>query len=192
MVLVAVVFVVKRPRAAAPLPVIAEVGSFQLTNQFGIRVRAEDLAGYVWVADVIFTRCPGQCHQLSQMLREVQKRVPAGAPVRFVSLTANPEHDTPELLAKYASRYGADGATWNFLTGPKVDVYRFAIEGLKFSVVENPSARPGNLEDQFIHSASFAVVDRRGRLRSMVQMEDPDAMARLMREIELLSREDWK
>jgi len=192
MALVAVVFWTHRKPQANPLPRISQVAGFQLTNQFGVRVSNEDLDGYVWVVDVIFTRCPGQCHQLSQQMRRLQQQVQPGAPVRFLSLTADPEFDTPDVLRRYADRYGAEGASWMFLTGAKAEIYRLAMEGLKFSVVETDPKRAVTLEDLFIHSASFALVDRQGRLRSMVQSEDPDSTKRILRQIQSLAGEEWK
>jgi len=176
----------------ASLPVISNVAAFQLTNQFGSRVTREDLAGYVWVVDVIFTRCPGQCHRLSQQMRQMQKLIPAGAPVRFVSLTADPEFDSEAILRRYGDRYSADGASWMFLTGTRTEIYRLAMESLKFSVVETDPKRAVSLEDLFIHSASFALVDRQGRLRSMVQSEDSDSTKRLLEQIKVLCGEKWK
>jgi protein SCO1/2 len=191
MLLVAVVFVRRQP-GAAPLPEISKLGPFALTNQFGLRVDRGDLEGWVVVADVIFTRCPGQCHQLSQAMARMQSGVAKGMPVRLVSLTADPAFDTPAVLSKYAQRYGVEGERWHFLTGPKAEVYRLAVEGMKFSVVEDESAKGGNLEEQFIHSSSFAIMDRRGVLRAMVQLEDPRCVDRVLELVSRLSKENWK
>ena len=187
--IVGLVFLRDRDRAHIELPVISTVLPFALTNQFGIRTEKSHLDDFVWVVDVVFTRCPGQCHQLSQMLRRVQQRLPAGAQVRLLSLTADPEYDQPAVLSRYGKRYGFDTNNWLFLTGPKADVYGLASGGLKFSVVEKEGAKPVNLEDQFIHSASFAIVDRRGRLRAMVQAENKDAVDTILRDVASLLRE---
>jgi protein SCO1/2 len=191
MLTVAVVFLRRAPRLA-PLPEISRIGSFSLTNQFGIRVGREDLEGWVVVADVIFSRCPGQCHQLSLAMARMQSALPMGSRIRLVSLTADPAFDTPNVLERYGRRYGVQGERWHFLTGPKLDVYRLATDGMKFSVVENESAKGGNLEDQFIHSSSFAIIDRRGILRAMVQLEDPRCVERVVELATRLAREDWK
>lgn len=191
MMLVAVVFVRRHPLPPA-LPEISRVGPFALTNQFGLRVSRDDIEGWVVIADVIFSRCPGQCHQLSQAMAKMQSMVPMGSRIRFLSLSADPTFDTPDILAKYGRRYGAEGERWHFLTGPKREVYTLATEGMKFSVVENESAKPGNLEEQFIHASSFAIMDRRGMLRAMVQLEDPRCVERVVELATRLSREDWK
>lgn len=192
MLLVAFVFLRGAKRLDEVIPVLAPAGTFNLTNQFGLLVQGKDLEGYVTVVDVIFSRCPGQCHRLSQQMRRLQKSMRSGAPVRYVSLTADPEYDTPEVLRRYGERYGAEMATWLFLTGSKAEVYRWAQSDLKFSVVENDPSKVKGLEDMFIHSASFAVLDRRGRLRAMIQAEDIDSPERLLRCVASLSREDLK
>jgi protein SCO1/2 len=187
MVVVLIAFSRSQTDQVPRLPVISEVSDFTLTNQFGLRVGKEDLSGYVLVVNVIFTRCPGQCHRLSQQMVELQRRIPPGSPVRLVSLTADPAHDSPEVLKKYGDRYGAEGSRWLFLTGEKAALYQLAMDGMKFSVVENDPKRATTLEDLFIHSASFALVDRSGRLRAMVQAEEANALDEVVRLSRLLS-----
>jgi len=162
------------------------VGDFRLTNQFDLPVTRESLDGFVWVADVIFSRCPGQCHQLSQQLREVQRQLPAGSPVRLVSLTADPEYDTPSVLARYGRRYGYDTNNWLMLSGSKSELYRLATNGLLFSVLEQPEGRRASLDDLFIHSTAFAIVDRRGHLRGVVQGEVTNAVHQILRRVDQL------
>lgn len=185
----------RRSRAGTPSSVVdglimdRPVGTFRLTNQFAAPVTEENLKGYVWVTDVIFTRCPGQCHQLSRQLREVQKRLPAGSPVRLVSLTADPEHDTPAVLQEYALRYRYETNNWMLLTGSKASVYELAIKGLLFSVVEQPEGKRQSLNDLFIHSTAFALVDRQGHLRGVVQGEMTNAVDEILRRVDRLVRE---
>jgi protein SCO1 len=192
MVVVLIAFSRRQSDPFPRLPVISDISDFSLTNQFGLRVGKEDVSGYVLVVNVIFTRCPGQCHRLSQQMVELQRRIPPGSPVRLVSLTADPAYDSTEVLKKYGDRYGADGARWLFLTGDKAALYRLAMEGMKFSVVENDPKRATTLEDLFIHSASFALVDRSGRLRAMVQAEESNAIEEVIRLSRLLSDKDFQ
>ncbi len=174
--------------APAPLPVVREVVPFSLTNQVGKTITQDHLKGQVWVAVVIFSRCPTLCHVLSQQMARLQSKVPSSASVKFVSLTADPETDTPSVLEAYSKRYGADPERWWFLTGPKADVYHTAIAGLGFTVVENSVPSP-KLEDLFIHSNFFALVDKAGRLRAVVQGERSVAEAELLRKIDQLLKE---
>ncbi|MCW5556291.1 MAG: SCO family protein [Verrucomicrobiae bacterium] len=168
------------------LPVFGELGSFRLTNQLGAAVSPDSLRGAVTVVNVIFSRCPGQCHRLSQQMSRLQGATPEE--VRLVSLTADPEFDSPAVLAQYGARHGARPERWWFLTGTKAEVYRVAEQDLRFTVldtgVENPS-----LEDRFIHSGNFVLLDRQGRLRAVVQSEDGDAVEQLQRLVEQLRKE---
>ncbi len=156
------------------LPVLGEVGVFSLTNQLGKSVSRDSFKGHVWVANVIFSRCPTQCHRLSQQMSRLQNALSQSGRVRLVSLTADPVFDTTRVLESYAKRYGADPDLWWFLTGDKSELYRLAIKDLGFTVMENSSPEP-KLEDLFIHSAFFAIVDASGRLRAVVHGEKAGA-----------------
>lgn len=176
-------------REARFVPDIGGLPQFALTNQHAIRVSDQDLKGYVCIYNIIFTRCPGQCHRLSQAMSKLQGELPLQLPVRFVSITADPEYDTPEALEQYGQRYGAYPGRWLFLTGTKSDLYSFATNGLRFSVVETHPARARNLDELFIHSSAFVVVDGNSRLRAYVQAEDKDAIPRIVRMVKEICRE---
>ncbi len=101
--------------------------AFALTNQSGQIVRAQDLRGQVTVVTFLFTNCHDVCPLVTGQLVRVQARVQTeglAARVRFVSITIDPLTDTPGVLARYAAGFGADLATWHFLTGPPDEVGR--------------------------------------------------------------------
>lgn len=154
------------------LPVIAQVADFTLTNQLDRPVRLADLRGQVWVADIIFTRCPGPCATMTKRMSELQAALPTNAPVKLVSLTTDPAHDTPRALASYAERFGADASRWQFLTGPKADLVKLAVDSLKLTVLDTEEAKRTSPNDLFIHSTIFVVVDRQGRLRAVFESLD--------------------
>lgn len=159
---------------ARPLPVFGDVSNFTLTNQFGRAVSLQDLRGHVWVGDIIFTRCTGPCPAMTRRMKGVQDALGQGSQVKLVSLTADPEHDTPEVLKNYASQFGVDSSRWSLLTGPKKAIYDLAIQGLKLAVQETTDdGKPD--PDQFIHSTRFVVVDGRGQLRAVLSTEDHSA-----------------
>lgn len=152
--------------AAKPLPVLQPVTSFSLTNHTGGLTTLESLRDKVWLADIIFTRCPGQCVVMTREMAALQKMLPQRDDLAIVSLTADPAFDTPERLKRFGETHGADLARWHFLTGTKADLYTLALRGLLLSVDENPAAaETPNLEDMFLHSSRFVLVDRHGRLR---------------------------
>src|SRR5262249_56654554 len=98
-----------------PLPVYGQVPPFELTSETGQPFDSKSLAGKVWVADLIYTTCPGPCPRMSSLMREVQQASSALPDVRLISFTVDPEHDTPEVLARYAARYQAQPDRWRFL-----------------------------------------------------------------------------
>jgi protein SCO1/2 len=149
----------------APLPAYGQLPDFRLTNQLGQTVSLADLKGHVVVADIIFTRCPGPCLQMTKKMQALGAALPADNSIRFISLTADPDYDTPSILQRYAARFKADPQRWQFLTGPKKEVYSLARHGLKLAVEENSAASAD--EGQFIHSTRFIVLDRQGRLRGV-------------------------
>jgi protein SCO1 len=149
-----------------PLPVIQPVTAFSLTNHAGSLTTLASLRGKVWLADIIFTRCPGQCVVMTREMTALQKMLPPRDDFTIVSLTADPAFDTPERLKRYGETHRADLKRWQFLTGTKADLYTLALRGLLLSVDENPAgAETPNLEDMFLHSSRFVLVDRQGRLR---------------------------
>jgi len=119
-----------------PLPVYGTLPGFTLTNQNGQTVTLADFRGQIWIADAIFTRCPGQCLQMSAHMKEIQDALPSGQPVRLVSFTTDPAFDQPSVLKKYAGRFGARDNRWSFLTGDKSALHSVEVDGLKLSVLE--------------------------------------------------------
>ena len=170
-----------------PLDVLGEVPSFTLTNQFGQPLSLTNLLGQVWVADVIFTTCPVSCERMTQRLHALEKDVPARLPVKFVSITANPGYDSPEVLKKYAGRHEIDQSRWHFLTGIKRDVYDLSVGGLKFAVLDNEDrSNPDNL---FVHSTQFVLVDRHGRIRGYFEGTEEEDRQQLLLAVKKLVRE---
>ena len=152
-------------RASDGLPVIGTVADFTLTNQRGETVSLKQLKGHVWIADIIFTRCAGPCPEMTRKMNELQVALSSDSEVRLITLTTDADHDTPEVLARYADRYEADEDRWDFLTGDKVAIANLAIDSLKLTVVEKAPEERTDPNDLFVHSTIFVVVDKQGRLR---------------------------
>src|SRR5262245_51408242 len=109
LVLVLVLFVTSGGKRSN-LPELGAVREFSLTNQVGELITLGDLRGKVWVADIIFTRCAGPCPKMTEEMKTLQAAFGAGEKVRFVTLTTDPEHDTPKVLQRYAEKSNADPA----------------------------------------------------------------------------------
>ncbi len=161
-------------RAASDLPVIGAVANFALTNQDGQVVTLQDLRGKVWVADIIFTRCPGPCLKMTRQMKELQEALGADAGVKLISLTTDPVFDTPSILKQYAQRFNANPAHWSFLTGTPQQIAALAIDSLKLTAIEKKPEERVTPEDLFIHSTIFVLVDRQGRLRGVFETTGDD------------------
>ncbi len=152
-----------------PLPVYGQIADFTLTNQDGRAVSLADLRGRVWVADIIFTRCPGPCLQMTRQMKELQQALPASSQTRLVTLTTDPDFDTPPVLKAYAQRFGADPNRWRFLTGTKKQIASLAIDSLKLTAVEKKPEERQSPQDLFVHSTIFVIADKRGQLRGVFE-----------------------
>jgi protein SCO1/2 len=137
----------------------ATIPDFTLTDQTGQNVSLSQFAGKVLVASFIYTRCPlpNYCFRLSNNLGRLQKRFAdrMGRDLVLLSVSIDPVHDTPEVLAKYAAIWKADAKSWHFLTGPEPHV-RKVCRG--FGVDFWPE------EGALTHSLHTIVIDRQGRL----------------------------
>jgi protein SCO1/2 len=146
---------------------------FALTDQNGERVALTALRGRWLLIDFIYTRCNGPCPILTSLHVELQRAL---APelaerVRFVSISLDPEHDTPEVLARYARERGADLAHWSFLTGPPAEV----AEVVKRFGVGTLRAADGTID----HVVATFLVDPQGRIaKRWLGLEVPAAERR--------------
>jgi protein SCO1/2 len=165
------------------------VADFTLTNQLGQSFTLEQLRGRVWVVDIIFTRCAGPCPQMTRQMRQLQLALPQGKPVTLVTLTTDPEFDTPAVLKDYAGRFEAAPADWQFLTGSKTEIFRLAVESLRLSALEVDPAERASPEDLFVHSTLFVIVDQKAQVRGVVEGTEPDAVDKAVGMIERLLRE---
>lgn len=172
-----------------PLPVYATLPGFTLTNQNGQTVTLADFRGRIWIADAIFTRCPGQCLIMSAHMKEIQDALPSGQPIQLVSFTTDPAFDQPSVLKKYAERFGARDNCWSFLTGDKKALHSVEVDGLRLSVLDKPAAEQDSANDLFIHSEKFVLLDKLGRIRGYYDGQTASAVAEVMAAAETLARE---
>jgi protein SCO1/2 len=152
-----------------PLPVYAQVADFQLTNQDGRAVTLADLRGHIWVADIIFTRCAGPCLKMSRQMLDLQQALPAGTTAKLISLTTDPDFDSPPILKKYSERFNANLKRWWFLTGTKAQIAALSIDSLKLTAIEKKPEERQSPADLFVHSTIFVLVDKRGQLRGVYE-----------------------
>lgn len=193
----AIVLVKTEARAAhrEELPMYGAIGDFSLTNQNDSAVSLADLRGHVWIGDIIFTRCPGPCLRMTRQMKELQDALPKGSQTRLVSLTTDPEYDTPAILKAYGERNGENSNRWMFLTGTKKGIASLAVDSLKLSAVEKKPEDRESASDLFVHSTIFVIVDKHAQLRGIFQTggEDvswPAEKQKLLAAVTLLEREN--
>jgi len=151
------------------LPVYGQVADFALTNQNGQAVSLADLRGHVWVADIIFTRCPGPCLKMTRQMKELEQALPEGSECKLITLTTDPEYDVPAILKTYCERFSADLNRWTFLTGTKPEIRKLGIDSLKLTAIEKTPEEREESNDLFIHSTIFVLVDRNAQLRGVFE-----------------------
>jgi len=150
--------------ATKPLEIGAHVPDFTLIDHTRQSVRFSSLAGKVVVANFIYTRCalPQFCLRVSNNFGVLQKRFAKelGKDVVLLTITFDPQRDTPEALAAYASQWKPDPKTWHFLTGPVTDVRKVCA---LFGVEYFPD------EGLMNHSLHTVVIDRKGTLVANIE-----------------------
>ena len=154
-----------------PLPTFGHVADFTLTNQNGQVTTLAELTNHVWVADIIFTRCAGPCPIMSAQMQSLQGALPPASRVKLVTLTTDPDYDTPPVMKKYGERFGANFNRWKFLTGTKTEIAGLASGSLKLSAIPVKPADQKNSADLFIHTTIFVVVDKHAHLRGSFETE---------------------
>jgi protein SCO1 len=169
--------------AHRPIQSLGHVPSFQLTNQNGQPFGSAQLAGKIWIADFIFTSCPGPCPMVSSRMSELQRPLQK-SDVHLVSFSVDPEKDSPEVLHGYAEKLNARPGRWDFLTGSKSAIYDLSKNGFNLAVSD------GSEETGVpVHSTRFVLVDRHGAIRGYYDALAPDAVTKLLADASHLLRE---
>jgi protein SCO1/2 len=170
------------PKPPATYGVISD---FTLTEASDKPVTLADLRGKVWIASFIFTHCAGQCPIMTHHLALAQRDLPAREDLKLVSISVDPDRDTPAVLTKYAEQHRADRSRWWFLTGDKGVIRRLAMETFKLPVEDNP----GREDEPILHSSKFVLVDRTGAIRGYYDGLDVDTIQQLVRDTRRLLAE---
>ena len=172
--------------SSRPLPLYGTVPNFDLVNQDAQPFGSQQLAGKIWIADFIFTTCPGPCPIISTRMSELQKPLEKND-VHFVSFSVDPEKDTPPVLRAYADKLRKEPFRWDFLTGPRDAIASISRDGFKLGLSEGEEPDSGP-----VHSTRFVLVDRRGTIRGYYDALAPDGVTKLLADTNHLLREQPK
>jgi protein SCO1 len=170
--------------AAEPPPVLAPLPAFALVDQTGRAVGPDELRGEPFVANFIFTRCVTACPLLTSQMLNLQKRLGDDAErVKMVSISVDPAHDTPEVLARYATERGATHR-WLYLTGELDEIGRAVEKGFRVRMGERVPM--GDAFD-ILHATHFVLVDGELRIRGYYR-NDAEGLDELAQAVRALLR----
>lgn len=164
------------------------VPQFSLTERNGRPITLSDLKGKVWIVNFIYTNCPDTCPIQSAQMKQLQDELRDEKDLRLVSITVDPDRDTPTVLTKYADRFEADSSRWLFLTGQKKEIHELAQKGFQLGAAEIPHDKRPASGATHTHSPRFVIIDREARIRGYYVSTDAEAMKRLRRDIKILLR----
>jgi protein SCO1 len=157
----------------ASFPMSIEIDELEAVNQDGAKVRLSELnQDKIMIADFIFTNCDTVCLPMTANMARLQseiKRAGLEDDVQLVSISIDPEQDTPETLTEYSKRHSADYSNWTFLTGySREEIETFANVSFK-----TPAAKVEG-SNQFVHATSFFLVSESGTLLNKYEgVSDP-------------------
>lgn len=166
-------------RTASNLPDYGPIPAFALTDQSGRPVSNASLKNKVWAAAFVFTRCPTACPRVTRAMRAVQlAAAEKKVPLLLVSFSIDPDNDTPDVLRKYATEYGADLSTWSFVTGDAGKIRDTAEKGFKIAV--EGTADPSRSDFGITHGTQLVLIDAKGHIRGYYATNDEQALRDLV------------
>jgi protein SCO1/2 len=168
------------------LPQLNRVQDFSFVDQDGERITNKNVEGKVYVAEFFFTTCPGICPKMNTNLRPIYDKYINEPQFLILSHTVNPSTDTVARLKVYADSLGVNAHHWIFLTGKKDSLYRAARNSY---LLDDPKNNISPLDEQFIHTQYFALVDKNGNVRSIIDGLKKDELAEMQKQIDALLRE---
>jgi protein SCO1/2 len=168
------------------LPVLSEVQPFSFTDQNGKTITQKDVSGKVYVAEYFFTTCRGICPKMNSNMKEIYAAFKDEPDFRILSHTVDPGTDSVARMKQYADSIQADSRTWLFLTGDKDSLYRAARISY---LLDDQKNNDEDIGKQFIHTQFFALVDKNGEVRKIVDGLKKDEIAELKTNIRGLLEE---
>jgi protein SCO1/2 len=147
------------------LPVLSYVKPFHFTNQDGQQVSDSNLLNKITVVEYFFTTCKGICPKLNTNMKDIYSEFKNEPDFQIFSHTCNPGTDSVAVLKHYADSLQVDTKKWIFITGRKDSLYQMARSSY---LLDDPKNNVEKIEDQFIHTQFFALVDRNGKVRGKI------------------------
>lgn len=181
------------------ISIVGEAGQnirpFAFLNQEGDTITNKNIKNKIVVVEYFFTTCKGICPKMNENMAKVYQAYRSDDDVLILSHTVDPERDSVAAMKAYSLRFDADPRHWMFLTGSKKELYDQAYYSYLMTAVEE---RNPNIEEDFIHTQKFVLVDRKGRLRMRLDKDgkaeaydgtNEKSVAQLIDDIKLLEAE---
>lgn len=147
------------------MPILSYVQPFRFTNQEGETITDKNLLNKITVVEYFFTTCKGICPKLNTNMKQVYDIYKNEPDFQIISHTCNPDTDSVPVLKRYADSLQVNTKKWIFLTGRKDSLYQMARGSY---LLDDPKNNVEKIEDQFIHTQFFALVDRQGKVRGKI------------------------
>lgn len=157
------------------------IPDFSFTNQEGLPIGRTEMEGKITVVDFFFTSCPSICPVMSKEMERVNDMFRDEPRVQIMSISIDPEYDTPAILKEYAIEHNAISGKWHFLSGPKAETYQLARCGFVIPTIDG-----NGVPDDFVHTDKFILVDALGRIRGYYSGTNREAVDLLMLETKVL------
>lgn len=172
-----------------------KLSDFSLVNQLGDSVTLDKYKNKIIIADFFFTNCPTICPPLTMNMKRLQESITNAKRVgdkhneyvQFLSFSIDPERDSVPRLKYWADRFQINPLQWDLLTGDKETIYDLAIKDMKLAVVDGKK-----VDSNFIHSDYFVLIDTSRIIRGYYSGLDSTSLARLSKDIVLLTLEKNK
>ncbi|WP_290798439.1 SCO family protein [Flavihumibacter sp. UBA7668] len=168
------------------MPVLSYVQPFRFNDQHGNSFTQDQVQGKVYVAEYFFTTCPGICPKMNTNMKKVFDQYKSNPEFLILSHSVDPAVDTVARMKVYADSMGVNNANWFFLTGPKDSLYLAARVSY---LLDDPKNNNERIEDQFIHTQFFALVDKAGRVRRIYDGLKKEEVDQMINDIPVLLEE---
>ena len=166
--------------AKVKLTILNTVQNFYFIKQDGSKVSQQEVKNRVYVAEFFFTTCKGICPKMNKNMKAIYEKFKKDSNFLVISHTVNPSTDSLPILNHYADSLGASKENWWFVTGSKADLYRAARESY---LLDDPKNNSKNIDEQFLHTQFFTLVDRQGRVRGVYDGIKKDEVEQLVKDI---------
>jgi len=160
------------------------IPDFRLLNQDSVYITNDKFKDKIYIADFFFTSCTSICPVMHRNMKAIYDKYKDNQDVMFLSHTIDFKYDKPAVLKKYAKKLGVYGDKWQFVYGPKEEVYNLAEKSYLTAVMEDSTNRDG-----YVHQGWLILIDKDRRMRGAYDGTDDQAIAKLIKDIPVLLAE---